>query len=190
MMETRLRSSWLLTMLCFAWASTGLLSAAQPPATLELPQLTDITDQTGIDFRHRFGDDDLSNIVEGTGAGVVLLDYDSDGWLDIYFLCGSWQDDVSDNRGRKYRGKLSNRLYRNLRDGRFQDVTDTAGVGDLSFSSGGSAADYDNDGDVDLYVLNFGKNVLYRNNANGTFTDVSAASGLDNDCWSLCAPLV
>ncbi len=159
-----------------------------PLCAQEFPVFTDVTQESGIDFHHRFGDDKLSNIVEGSGAGVVLFDYDNDGWLDIYFLSGCWLKGVSDNRGRKYRDKLSNRLYRNLQNGRFEDVTETAGVGNKAFGTGGSAADYDNDGDLDLYVLNFGKNVLYRNNGNGTFTDVSKASGLDNARWSLSAP--
>lgn len=154
----------------------------------EFPTFTDITADAGIDFHHRFGDDKLSNIVEGTGAGVVVFDYDADGWLDLYFLCGCWRTDVSDNRGRKYRDQLSNRLYRNLQNGQFVDVTEAAGVGCKEFSTGGSAADFDSDGDVDLYVLNYGKNVFYRNNGNGTFTDISESAGLDNQMWSLSAP--
>ncbi len=159
-----------------------------PLRAQEFPVFTDVTQDTGIDFQHRFGDDKLSNIVEGSGAGVVLFDYDNDGWLDIYFLCACWHKEISDNRGRKYRDKLTNRLYRNLHNGRFEDVTQKAGVGCKAFSMGGSAADYDNDGDLDLYVLNYGKNVLYRNEGNGTFTDVSTTSGLDNARWSLSAP--
>jgi hypothetical protein len=170
------------------WAvvcTTGWITASAQDA----PVLTDVTAEAGITFHHRFGDDNLSNIVEGTGSGAMFFDYDNDGWLDIYFVCGSWNKDVNDNRGRKYRGKLSNRLYRNKQDGTFEDVTDQAGVGDPDgFGFGCSAADYDNDGDLDLYVLNYGKNVLFRNNADGTFTDVSAQSGLDNPLWSLCAP--
>lgn len=167
--------------LAWAWGSASV-------AAESFPVFTDVTEETGIEFHHRFGDDTLSNIVEGTGAGVVLFDYDGDGWLDIYFLCGCWHEEVSDNRGRKYRDKLSNRLYRNLGDGRFEDVTEAAGVGDKGFGVGGSAADYNGDGNIDLYVLNYGKNVLYRNNGNGTFTDVSSESGLDNANWSLASP--
>jgi hypothetical protein len=148
----------------------------------------DITREAEIDATHRFGDDDLSNIVEGTGAGAMFLDYNGDGWLDIYLVSGCWLSEVSDNRGRKYRDKLSNRLFRNDRDGTFTDVTEEAGVGDRSFSCGSSAADFDNDGDVDLYVLNYGRNVFYRNNGDGTFTDISRQSGLDNPMWSLAAP--
>ena len=76
------------------------------------PVFTDVTAQSGLHFRHRFGDDKLSNIVEGTGGGGAMFDYDGDGWLDIYLVSGSWLKEVNDNRGRIYRGKLTNRLFR------------------------------------------------------------------------------
>jgi hypothetical protein len=104
------------------------LSSAATAQTL--PGFEDVTQEAGIDFHHRYGDDDLSNIVEGTGAGAIFFDYDNDGWLDIYFLNGCWKKDVNDNLSRKkYRDKLSNRLYRSNRDGTFEDVTEEAGVG-------------------------------------------------------------
>jgi len=161
--------------------------AALKPVT-GLPVFTDVTEKAGIKFKHSYGDFHLSNIVEGTGAGAVFFDYDGDRWLDIYFLCGCWRKDVNDNRGRRLRGKLTNRLYRNNGDGTFTDVTEKAGVGDKGYGVGGSAADYDNDGDLDLYVLNYGPNVLYRNNGDGTFTDVTKESGLGDPHWSLSAP--
>jgi len=163
----------------------GLSSAGSEP---ELPRFTDVTRQAGIRAKHSYGDEDLSNIVEGTGAGAMLFDYDGDGWLDIYFLNGCWLKDVNDNRGRKLRGKLSNSLYRNNGDGTFTEMTEKAGVGDKGYGVGCSAADFDNDGDLDLYVLNYGPNVFYRNNGDGTFTDISAPSGLANADWSLSAP--
>ncbi|OHB72368.1 MAG: hypothetical protein A2V70_16425 [Planctomycetes bacterium RBG_13_63_9] len=156
--------------------------------TAKLPVFTDVTEQAGIHVKHSFGDFELSNIVEGTGAGAMFFDYDNDGWLDIYFLNGCWCNDVSDARGRRLRGKLANSLYRNNGDGTFTDVTEKAGVGDKSFGCGCSAADFDEDGDLDLYVLNYGPNVLYRNNGDGTFTNVSEASGLADPHWSLSAP--
>jgi hypothetical protein len=154
----------------------------------ELPSFADVTAQAGIKTHHRYGDDDLSNIVEGTGAGAMLFDYNGDGWLDIYLVCGCWLPDVNDNRGRAYRDMLANKLFRNNRDGTFTDTTEEAGVGDKGYGVGSSAADFDADGDLDLYVLNYGANVFYRNNGNGTFTDVSTKSGLDNPMWSLSAP--
>lgn len=157
-------------------------------ASDNLPVFTDVTQKAGIDVKHSFGDFELSNIVEGTGVGGMFFDYDGDGWLDIYLPNGCWLKNVNDNRGRSLRGKLTNRLFRNKGDGTFSDVTQKARVGDTGYGTGCSAADYDNDGDLDLYVLNYGANVLYRNNGNGTFTDVSHRSGLADSKWSLSAP--
>ncbi|HON93575.1 MAG TPA: CRTAC1 family protein [Sedimentisphaerales bacterium] len=154
----------------------------------DLPTFSDVTEKAGICARHSFGDFDLSNIVEGTGSGAMFFDYDGDGWLDIYLPNGCWHKDVSDNRGRSLRGKLRNTLYRNNGDGTFTDVTERAGVGDQGFGHGCSAADFDGDGDLDLYVCNYGPNVFYRNNGDGTFTDISKTSGLADPRWSLAAP--
>ena len=159
-----------------------------PWADVPLPVFTDVTEQAGIRVKHSFGDYELSNIVEGTGTGAMFFDYDGDGWLDVYLVNGCWLKEVNDNRGRRLRDKLANSLWRNNGDGTFSDVTEEAGVGDKSFGFGCSAADYDNDGDLDLYVLNYGPNVLYRNNGDGTFSDVSEQSGLANPFWSLSAP--
>jgi len=165
-----------------------LLAIGAGQQTPSLPTFTDITKQAGITFTHSYGDHHLDNIVEGTGAGVCAFDYNGDGLMDLYFVTGTWTSNVSGNEGRDLRGKLSNRLYRNNGDGTFTDVTEQAGVGGNGvFSSGCSAADYDNDGHVDLYVLNYGRNILYHNNGDGTFTDVSKQSGLDDPRWSLSA---
>jgi hypothetical protein len=153
-----------------------------------LPVFTDVTEEAGINIKHSYGDFDLSNIVEGTGAGAMFFDYDGNGWLDIYFVNGCWLKNVNDNRGRSFRGKLANSLYRNNGDGTFTDVTKKAGVGHDGYGFGCSSADFDKDGDLDLYVLNYGPNVFYRNNGNGTFTDISESSGLANGNWSLSGP--
>jgi len=170
-----------------ALTAAGAAIAEDAPAT-PLPVFTDVTERAGIRFEHSYGDHDVSNIVEGTGAGAIFFDYDGDGNLDIYFVNGAWTTAINDNRGRTLQGKLSNALYRNDGDGTFTDVTVKAGVGDKSFGFGASAADYDGDGDLDLYVLNYGPNVLYSNDGDGTFTDVSAKSGLADGRWSLSAP--
>jgi hypothetical protein len=166
---------------CFA-----IITAAQQSP--DLPTFTDITKSSGISFKHSYGDHHMDNIVEGTGAGVCFFDFNGDDRMDLYFVTGTWTPNVSSNEGRDLRGKLSNRLYRNNGDGTFTDVTGSSGTGGNGvFSSGCSAADYDNDGRVDLYVLNYGRNILYHNNGDGTFTDVSQRSGLDDPRWSLSA---
>jgi hypothetical protein len=175
-------------MLFLIWIATGVTcaSAAEDPHVF-----TDVTAEAGITFKHSYGDvgENPTNIVEGTGAGATFFDFDGDGWQDIYLVNGTWNKDVNDNMGRKLRGKLANCLYRNKHDGTFEDVTAKAGVADPDhYGYSSSAADYDGDGDQDLYVLNYEENVLFRNNGDGTFTDVSAESGLANPHWSLNAP--
>ncbi|MFO1499033.1 MAG: CRTAC1 family protein [Verrucomicrobiota bacterium] len=132
----------------------------------------------------------MSNIAEATGPGGCFFDYDNDGFMDIYFVNGRWHPDISDNRGRSFRGKLKNALYHNQRDGTFVDVTEKAGVAgyDDSYGMGASAADYDRDGFIDLFVCNYGKSILYRNNHDGTFTDVTERAGLSSPGWALAAP--
>jgi len=154
----------------------------------ELPVFTDVTAEAGIRFKHSFGDFDMSNIVEATGAGALFFDYNNDGHLDLYIVNGAWDESVNDNRGRKLRGELTNHLFRANGDGSFTDVTAEAGVGDKGSGFGCSAADFDNDGDLDLYVLNYGPNVFYLNNGDGTFEDVSEKSGLADPRFSLSAP--
>ena len=159
----------------------AVLASASPRAGADdppVPVFTDVTEKAGIHFKHSFGDKELSNIVEGTGSGAMFFDYDGDGWLDIYLVTGRYRPDVNDNTGRRLKGKLSNRLYRNNHDGTFTDMTEKAGVGGgEGYGVACSAADYDGDGHIDLYVLNYGPNVLYHNNGDGTFTDVSQKVG-------------
>ena len=175
-------------MLFLIWIAAGVtcVAAAEDPQVF-----TDVTAEAGITFKHSYGDvgENPTNIVEGTGAGATFFDFDGDGWQDIYLVNGTWNKDVNDNMGRKLRGKLANCLYRNKHDGTFEDVTTKAGVADPDqYGYSSSAADYDGDGDLDLYVLNYEENVLFRNNGDGTFTDVSAETGLANPHWSRNAP--
>jgi hypothetical protein len=165
------------------WLSMALLSASAS-ASGELPTLVDITKAAGITWVHSIGDDELSNIVESTGAGCAFFDYDGDGDLDIYVVNGAYLKGISSVRGRTNAAKLTNALYRNNGDGTFTDVTVEAGVGDRGFGMACAAADYDNDGDRDLFVTNYGRDVLYRNNGDGTFDDVTDKAGVGSEQWS------
>lgn len=171
----------------FVFVGAGPAPTPQAKVAPPRPRFSDIAESAGIKLKHSWGDFDLSNIVEGTGSGACILDYDNDGFFDIYFPNGRWTKGVNDNRGRELEGKLSNALYRNNGDGTFTDVTAKAGVAGKGFGIGCSAADYDGDGHTDLYVLNQGANELFHNNGDGTFTDVSEASGLADPHFSVNA---
>ncbi len=168
----------------------GLAPSAGAAVETTWPKFIDVTDSAGLRFQHNLGDLDLNNIVEATGPGCAVFDYDNDGFLDIYFVNGRWHPDISDNRGRNLKGKLRNALYRNNGDLTFTDVTAKAGVGGTEdgYGMAASAADYDNDGYLDLYVCNYGKNVLFHNNKDGTFTDVTEKAGVASPGWALAAP--
>jgi len=158
---------------------------AQPKAPGKLPAFVDVLPKSGISFQRSFGDHELSNIVEGTGSGACVFDYDGDGKLDLYFPQGRWETTVSDNRGRDLIGQLRNALYRNRGDFQFEDVTEKAGVGGRNFAFGCSAADYDNDGKIDLLVLTYKGPELYHNNGNGTFTETTGKAGVSDARWAL-----
>lgn len=153
----------------------------------ELPVFADVTKEAGITFVHSFGDDNLDSIVETTGAGCAFFDYNNDGYLDIYLVNGAYDRVVSHPSGRHLAGKLKDALYRNNRDGTFTDVTKEAGIDEDGFGMGAFAADYDNDGHVDLFVTNYGPDALYHNNGDGTFTDVSRKAGVNCDLWGVGA---
>ena len=136
---------------------------------------TDVTDQTGITFKHTDGSSGKLYIMETVSAGLALFDYDNDGDVDIYFLNGSALE------GTKFKTEPTNALYRNDGNWKFTDVTKQAGVGDKGYGLGVAVADYDNDGDQDIYLNNHGPNVLYRNNGDGTFTDVTKSAGVGNE---------
>jgi hypothetical protein len=140
----------------------------------------DITHAAGLDrFHHRSGDPEKRTILETPGSGVALLDYDNDGWLDIYLLNGSTFPAL---KGKEAAPRAM--LLHNNHDGTFSDVTDKAGVANERWGFGVAVADYDNDGWPDIYVSNFGKNRLYHNNHDGTFTDVAEKAGVALGGWS------
>ena len=137
----------------------------------------DVTDTAGVTFVHTDGRSGLRLFNEFLGSGGGFFDYDGDGDLDIYFVNGAIQTNNPPNRAQP------NTLYRNNGDGTFTDVTEAAGVGSTAYGTGATVADYDNDGDLDLYVTNFGEDQLYQNNGDGTFTDVTSHAGVGNPNW-------
>ena len=138
------------------------------------PKLVDITASTGIHFEH-LSSPEQKFIVESMSGGVALIDYDRDGWPDIYFT--NAQSVEMALHGQKARSAL----YHNNHDGTFTDVSDKAGVATPCWAMGASVGDYNNDGWPDLLVTCFGGVVLYRNNGDGTFTDVTKSAGLSGD---------
>ena len=137
--------------------------------------------KSGIAWRHVNGRSPEYYLPETTGAGCAFLDYDNDGWMDIY-LVNSGKCDFFDPSP-----PLRNALYKNNRDGTFTDVTDKAGVSGGGYGMGVAVGDYNGDGLPDLYVTQYGRNILYRNNGDGTFTDVTEKSGLAAPGWSSSA---
>ncbi|MFO0960680.1 MAG: CRTAC1 family protein [Isosphaeraceae bacterium] len=133
-----------------------------------------------MNFRHVSGDTQQKQFPTANGSGVAVLDYNNDGWMDVYFAsnCHLPQGQPADG---------INRLFRNKGDGTFEDVTESAGVGFRGFCHGVIAADIDNDGDTDLFLCNYGPNVLYENRGDGTFVDISKKAGVDSFHWSSSA---
>ncbi|MGD0734477.1 MAG: CRTAC1 family protein [Terracidiphilus sp.] len=138
------------------------------------PQLVDITESTGIKFEH-ISSPDAKFIVESMSGGVALIDYDGDGWPDVYFTNAPSVEMAL--KGKKARSAL----YHNNHDGTFTDVTEKAGVGNPCWAMGVAVGDYNNDGWPDLLVTCLGGVMLYRNNGDGTFTDVTKQAGLSGD---------
>ncbi len=151
---------------------------AAKPATPVVPQLVDITNSTGIHFNH-LSSPEKKYIVESMSGGVAIIDYDGDGWPDIYFTNAPGVDMALAGKS------APSALFHNNHDGTFTDVTATAGVGTPCWAMGAVAGDYDNDGRPDLLVTCFGGVVLYRNQGDGTFTDVTREAGLaDDKAWA------
>lgn len=168
-------------------ASLALLLLSTPARMTGAPasdvHFIDITEQAGIKFKH-VSSPEKKYIVESMSGGVALLDYDNDGYLDIYLVNSLTVDMV------KSKQKTRSALYHNNGDGTFSDVTDKAGVGDIGWGMGVAIGDYNNDGWDDIYVTCLGPNHLLRNNGNGTFTDVTQKAGVDDPRWSTGAAFV
>jgi enediyne biosynthesis protein E4 len=162
-------------------------ASAQPVFTVSHPK--------GLDFVLQNSPTSLKYLIETMPGGVALLDYNNDGLLDIFLVNGGrvtapMAQPIDFNRRDP---KYWNRLYRQNRDGTFTDVTEQAGlskIADSNYGMGVAIGDYDNDGYPDIYVTNYGKNVLYHNNGNGTFTDVTEKAGVAAGGWSASAGFV
>jgi hypothetical protein len=169
----------------FAWSQGGHPQPTPPPPSAKstkckdrpIPQLEDVTAKTGITFKHT-SDPSKRYILESMSGGVILFDYDRDGWLDMYFTNAPTVDMAIS--GQHSLGAL----YRNNHDGTFADVTAKSGLTKPCFAMGGAVGDYDNDGWPDLYITCLGGNILYHNNGDGTFTDVTAKAGVADGRWS------
>jgi hypothetical protein len=170
-----------------------LLFVILPAIGLTFPSAAQKTPRTAVTFEevpatvskitwtHDNGHSPDRQLPETVGAGCAFFDYDNDGWMDIYFVNSGPSDFFTPA------APLKNALYRNNHDGTFTDVTDKAGVAGGRFGMGVAAADYDADGNIDLYVTNYGPNILYHNNGNGTFTEVTDKAGVAAPGWSTCA---
>ncbi len=154
-------------------ASRGVKSVARGKGS-GLPfhaRFTDVAHPAGLRAPVIYGPPDrMDYILEAMGCGVAFLDYDNDGWLDIFLLSGTRKEGEVPG--------ASNRLYKNNRDGKFTDVTEKAGLRRQGWAYGVTVGDYNNDGFDDIFITSYGQNILYRNNGDGTFTDVTRQAGL------------
>lgn len=159
------------------------------PQATSTVTFTDIYAQAAISFKHAASVTTQKYLLEAMGGGVAVFDYDNDGRLDLYFTNGARLDDpmprgaMPDKREVRY----WNRLYHQRTDGKFEDVTERAGVRGEGYSMGVATGDYDADGHVDLYVTAYGSNILYRNRGDGKFEDVTKRAGVRGTGWSTSA---
>ena len=149
---------------------------AQPQAPSPF-RFTEIAQQAGIEFVHFSGMTEDKHFPTANGSGVALFDYDNDGKLDLYFATGTLLPLGSARKG-------PNRLYKNVGDNRFRDVTEASGLGFAGYCHGIVVGDIDNDGDQDVFLCNYGPNVLFLNNGNGTFKDITKDAGVGSFNWS------
>jgi enediyne biosynthesis protein E4 len=155
------------------------LAHALPPPVYPFEEIS--PKSSGITWTHTNGKSAEKYLPETTGAGCAFLDYDSDGWMDIYLVNSGQCDFFTPS------SPLRNALYKNNRDGTFTDVTEKAGVAAGGYGQGVAVGDYDGDGFPDIYVTQYGRSILYHNNGDGTFTDVTEKAGVAAPGWSASA---
>ncbi len=174
----------LLALMCVSTARSLLSAGLEQKGAGRAPRIafTNVAPAAGLRFTHWNGASPEKYVLETMGSGAAFLDYNNDGWLDIYLVNGGGVP------GHPPPGPVRHALYRNKGDGTFVDVTGQAGVGGNGhYGMGVAAADYDNDGWTDLYVTTFGRNILYRNRGDGTFADVTESAGVAAGGWSSSA---
>jgi hypothetical protein len=169
-----------------------LLASAAVAANPTSDPIFHVKSLKGVDFVLRNSPTPRKYLIETMPGGVALLDYNNDGLLDIFLVNGGQLREVAGKpfSFNRHNPAYWNRLYRQNKDGSFTDVTEQAGLadaGDTNYGMGVAVGDYDNDGFSDIYVTNFGKNILYHNNGDGTFTDVTAKAGVAAGGWSVSA---
>jgi hypothetical protein len=165
----------------------GSKAPSGPPQVAPAIRFEDASDKAGINFTHSFGSRQMGSLLEDTGAGCVWLDYNNSGLESLYVLNGRPLDDSVHPFPLKVKPNPlpHNHLYRNNGDGTFTDVTESAGLDPDMYGMAVTAADYDNDGFVDLLVTGYGKTILYHNDGNGHFTDVTKKAGINVDGWAI-----
>lgn len=163
-------------------AAAGLLLGALLPEAAAQIRFRDVAADAGVEFVLESRPTPRKLMIEAVAGGVAAFDADSDGLIDIFFTNGA-----DGTLLRKQGERHWNRLFRNLGDLRFADITEDAGVAGRGYSMGAAAADYDNDGDADLFVAGVRANILLRNDGHGAFSDVTAEAGIASDHWSVAA---
>jgi hypothetical protein len=163
---------WLISPVLIAPVLLAIRQSSEPV------QFFDVTMKSGVTYKHENGASPEKYMPETMASGAIILDYNNDGWPDLLFINGGSFVD------KRAAAAARHRLYRNTGGGKFTDVTEASGIAVSGFGMGACAADYDNDGWIDLYVTAVGPDKLYHNTGRNTFTDVSASAGLGEELWS------
>ena len=170
-----IRAAACATLAACAGLAAGQSIGADQAAAIRFETISPL--QSGIGWQHVNAQSDERHLPETVGAGCAFLDFDDDGWMDIYLVNSGPADFYRPAR------ELANALYRNNQDGTFTDVTEAAGVQGGQFGMGVAAADFDRDGHVDLFLTSYGRNLLYRNRGDGTFDEVAEEAGVAASGW-------